>query len=101
MPAGDRQALRILGDMGPEAKASAPGLRGLLEEDDVELREACLESLRRIDSAQWALAVERQREATVHWGWRLAVWGLLMLLVSVPIGFSRLRLSARKAPLER
>jgi hypothetical protein len=44
-----RQTARVLGEIGPEAKAAAPALREALKSKDTELRAAAAEALKRVE----------------------------------------------------
>jgi HEAT repeat protein len=81
------QAVRILGQMGPQAKAAVPALRILIHDEDHELRAASLDSLQRIDPAAWAQLMQRSRQDSIAWPWRLAAWAIAAMLLSLPIGY--------------
>ena len=86
-PEARRNAVRILGQMGPDAKAAVSALLTLTQDEDPELRAASMESLQRINPAAWAQLEQRKRLESVAWPWHVAAWTLGAMLLSLPIGY--------------
>jgi HEAT repeat protein len=81
---------RILGNIGPDARAAVPALSALAQESDPELAEAGREALRRIDPVALAAALRNKDQAGIRWAWRWAAGTLIVVLLSLPICYTLL-----------
>jgi HEAT repeat protein len=79
-------AIRLLGQMGPDAKSAVPALCALCADDNAEVRLAGLEALHKVDADAWIGAMQQDRAEHVGWPWRLAAGVLILVLLGVPIG---------------
>jgi HEAT repeat protein len=92
-------AARILGTVGPDARAAVPALSVMAQESDLELAEAGLEALRRIDPSSWAAALRDKRQEHIGWPWRWAAGALVAALLSLPICYWSLHRRPEKRPV--